>query len=111
MNNNVIISFLVLFCLFISTFLNPSFSNHHKSSLINIVSPGYTDNIIVNKDEYKTISFKNNSNKFDINKDLKIYYVGSYSPGHVCGQPQINSFFKRIQNIDNDFNLEVDIEG
>lgn len=114
MNNNVIISFLVLLCLFISAFLNISFSDHHKNSLIDIVDiaiPEKIDNIIISDGDYRMIEENSNYNSINIKDELKIYYVGSYDPGHVCGQPQINSFFKRIKDIDDDFGLKVDIEG
>jgi hypothetical protein len=42
---------------------------------------------------------------------LKIYYVGSYEPGHIAGQPQINGFFEALKNIEQEFDITVDIEG
>lgn len=106
-NNKIILFFLILLSSLL--FLNTSFSNNH--GLINLISSTKTSDIIINENEYKDISSGNITTDFKIKDKLKIYYVGSYNPGHVCGQPQINSFFRKIQNIDSDYDLEVDIEG
>lgn len=106
-NNKIILLFLILLSSF--AFLNSSFSNQH--SLINLLTIKESYNNIINENDYKTISSSNITTDFNIKRNLKIYYVGSYNPGHVCGQPQINSFFRKIQNIDSDYNLKVDIEG
>lgn len=110
MNNNIIIVFLVLLSLFISTFLTNSFSNNQRNSL-DIVKTNDTGDVVIDSNEYIVIKSDKKHSDFIIKDELKIYYVGSYGPGHVCGQPQINSFFKKIQHIGKDFGLKVDIEG
>lgn len=100
----------IIFWFILLSFFGLSYSEN-ISPIIKHTSIKNMENIVIDDCDYEVIEKSDNTEDFIIKDILKIYYVGSYNPGHVCGQPQINAFFKNIENIDILYGLKVDIEG